>query len=215
MRDEEGRRLPHCALYREAQTALAREDWAAAVGAAQAVLSLEPTHAEAQARLHEVQQQELATWYATGQQHRDAISGRRPGGLPSGGQARGAIIRTWRRLPRPNANWRGCGTRRRGLRIAALYREAQTALAKEDWAVAAEQLQAVLRLEPTHAEAQARLHEVRQQQELATWYATGQQHYDAASGRRPWRTSVGCRSTGAIIRTWRRCLPPPNANWRG
>ena len=37
----------------------------------------------------------------------------------------------------------------------------------------------MLSLEPTHAEAQARLHEVRQQQELATWYATGQQHYDA------------------------------------
>ena len=36
----------------------------------------------------------------------------------------------------------------------------------------------MLTLEPTHAEAQARLHEVRQQQELATWYATGQQHYD-------------------------------------
>ena len=66
----------------------------------------------------------------------------------------------------------------RRLRIAALYREAQTALAGEDWTAAAEQLQAVLTLEPTHAEAQARLHEV-QQQELATWYATGQQHYDA------------------------------------
>ena len=37
----------------------------------------------------------------------------------------------------------------------------------------------MLSLEPTHAEAQARLAEVRQQQELATWYATGQQHYDA------------------------------------
>jgi hypothetical protein len=68
---------------------------------------------------------------------------------------------------------------RRVLRIAVLYREAQTALAREDWTAATEQLQAVLSLEPTHAEAQARLHEVRQQQELATWYATGQQHYDA------------------------------------
>src|SRR5262249_57511280 len=47
------------------------------------------------------------------------------------------------------------------------------------WTVAREQLQAGLRLEPTHAEAQARLHEDREQQELARWYATGQQHYDA------------------------------------
>src|SRR5438067_8512156 len=67
----------------------------------------------------------------------------------------------------------------RRARSAALYREAQTALAGEEWAAAIEQLQALLRLEPTHAEAQARLAEARQQQELATWYATGQQHYDA------------------------------------
>ena len=168
-------------------------------------------------RLREVrQQQELAVVC-----HGPAALRRRPvaggaGGLPSGAGARGnykdveALLATAQReLARVRDE------ERRALRIAALYREAQTALAKEDWTAATEQLQAVLRLEPTHAEAQARLHEVRQQQELATWYATGQQHYDAASGRRRWRTSVGCRSTGAIIRTWRRCLPPPNANWRG
>src|SRR5678815_606045 len=74
---------------------------------------------------------------------------------------------------------RGRDEEQRRLRIAALYREAQTALAGEEWTVAIEQLQALLRLEPTHAEAQARLAEARQQQELATWYATGQQHYDA------------------------------------
>ena len=181
-RDEERRRLRLAALYREAQTALAREDWAVAAEQLQAVLSLEPTHAEAQARLHEVrQQQELATWYATGQQHYDA------------GQWQ-AALEDFRRVRKRGGNYkdvetlmataqrelaRGRDEERRRLRLAALYREAQTALAKEDWAVAAEQLQAVLSLEPTHAEAQARLHEVRQQQELATWYATGQQYCDA------------------------------------
>ena len=61
------------------------------------MLSLEPTHAEAQARLHEVQQQELATWYTTGQQHYDA--GQWQAALEDFRrvQARGAIIRTWRR----------------------------------------------------------------------------------------------------------------------
>src|SRR5262249_56983354 len=68
---------------------------------------------------------------------------------------------------------------RRGLSSAALHRAALSGLAREDWTAATEQLQAVLTLEPTHTEAQARLHEVRQQQELATWYATGQQHCDA------------------------------------
>jgi outer membrane protein assembly factor BamD (BamD/ComL family)/Tol biopolymer transport system component len=182
VRDEEERRLRSAALYREAQTALAREEWTAATEQLQAVLNLEPTHAEAQIRLHEVrQQQELATWYATGQQHYDA------------GQWQ-AALEDFRRVQARGGNYKEVETliataqhelarvhdeERRRLRIAALYREAQTALAGEEWAAAVEKLQAVLRLEPTHAEAQARLREVRQQQELATWYATGQQHYDA------------------------------------
>ena len=180
--NEERRELRIAALYREAQTALAKEDWAAATEQLQAVLRLEPTHAEAQARLHEVrQQQELATWYATGQQHYDA------------GQWQ-AALEDFRRVQARGGNYKDVETliataqreltrvrdeERRELRIAALYREAQTALAGEEWAAAVEKLQAVLRLEPTHAEAQARLREVRQQQELAAWYATGRQHYDA------------------------------------
>ena len=91
---------------------------------------------------------------------------------------------------------RGRDEEQRRLRIAALYREAQTALAGEDWTVAIEQLQAVLTLEPTHAEAQARLAEVRQQQELATWYATGQQHYTA--GR--WSEAPGVLPAGTGAR---------------
>ena len=182
------------------------------------MLSLEPTHAEAQARLHEVrQQQELATWYATGQQHYDA------------GQWQ-AALEDFRRVQEHGGNYKDVEAllataqrelarvrdeEQRRLSSAALYREAQTALAREDWTAATEQLQAVLTLEPTHAEAQARLHEVRQQQELATWYATASSTTTPASGRRPWRTSGGCRRAGAIIRTWRRCWPRPNANWRG
>ena len=182
MASEERRRIRIAALYREAQTALAREEWAVATEQLQAVLHLEPTHAEAQARLHEVrQQQELATWYATGQQHYAA------------GQWQ-AALEAFRRVQERGGNYKDVETllataqrelarvrdeERRRAQSAALYREAQTALASEDWAAATEQLQAVLRLEPTHAEAQDRLHEVRQQQELATWYATGQQHYAA------------------------------------
>ena len=74
------------------------------------MLSLEPTHAEAQARLHEVrQQQELATWYATGQQHYDATVAGGPGGLPAGAGARGNYKDVETLLPPPNANWRGAG----------------------------------------------------------------------------------------------------------
>ena len=54
----------------------------------------------------------------------------------------------------------------------------------------------MLRLEPTHAEAQARLHEVRQQQELARGMPRASSTTMPASGRRPWRPSVGCESAG-------------------
>src|SRR5438034_1197270 len=72
-----------------------------------------------------------------------------------------------------------CDDERRVLRIAALYREAQTALAREEWAVATEQLQAVLSLEPTHAEAQDRLDRESVEQGQAAGYGRGQQHYEA------------------------------------
>ena len=94
VRDEERRRhrVPRCIAR---QTALAREEWAAAMEQLQAVLRLEPTHAEAQARLHEVrQQQELAR----GMRHGPAalrcwpVAGG-PGGLPSGAKARGVTTR--------------------------------------------------------------------------------------------------------------------------
>src|SRR4029450_8910095 len=72
---------------------------------------------------------------------------------------------------------------RRLAQRGALHRGAQTARAGEDGTAATEQLQAVLSLEPTHAEAQDRLYEVRQQQELATWYATGPQDCAACPGQ--------------------------------
>ena len=56
----------------------------------------------------------------------------------------------------------------------------------------------MLTLEPTHAEAQARLHEVRQQQELATWYATGQQHYDASQWQEAPEAFRRCRRGGQL-----------------
>ncbi|MGI0026147.1 MAG: CHAT domain-containing protein, partial [Nitrososphaera sp.] len=51
--------------------------------------------------------------------------------------------------------------------IDDLYREAQKAVTKEDWAVAIEKLQALLAIDPINAEAQPLLKKVRQRQELA------------------------------------------------
>ena len=56
---------------------------------------------------------------------------------------------------------------RKSTQVAALYREAQTAMAGEDWATAIDKLQTVLALDPAHAEATARLDQARQQQARA------------------------------------------------
>jgi tetratricopeptide (TPR) repeat protein len=67
--------------------------------------------------------------------------------------------------------------------IAALFREAQAAMTGEDWAVSSAKLQALLALDPTHAEAAAMLSRARQQQELISLYTKGREHYDAGHWR--------------------------------
>jgi len=57
---------------------------------------------------------------------------------------------------------------RKSAQVAALYREAQVAIAGEDWATAIEILQAVLALDPAHGEAMARLSQAQRQQKMAT-----------------------------------------------
>ena len=62
------------------------------------------------------------------------------------------------------------------------YGVAQEALAKEDWAVAVEQLENVLRLDPSHSEARAELTRARGEQ-LAGYYAVGIAHMRAQRWR--------------------------------
>ncbi len=54
---------------------------------------------------------------------------------------------------------------RKASRIAALYDEAEAAMAEEDWTAAIKKLNDVLSRDPTHAEAKAMLNQARQQQE--------------------------------------------------
>jgi sugar lactone lactonase YvrE len=75
---------------------------------------------------------------------------------------------------------------RRRARIADLERGAQEALASEDWTTAIARLQALLEVDPAHAEASADLSRARQQQELATLYASGRKHVEA----RRWREAL-------------------------
>jgi len=71
--DEERRRAQIATLYREAQTAMAGGDWAAALEKLQALLTMDPAHTEAAARLSQArQQQNLATLYSRGRKHYEA-----------------------------------------------------------------------------------------------------------------------------------------------
>ncbi len=69
---------------------------------------------------------------------------------------------------------------------STLYAEALAAMAVEDWATAAEKLQAVLAQNPDHGEAAARLKQVQQEQDLSALYARGVKNYKV--GR--WRETI-------------------------
>ena len=75
---------------------------------------------------------------------------------------------------------------RQKAQIATLYRTAQSAVAADDLATAAEKLQRLLALDSAHGEAIALLQSVRQRQELPDLYSRGCEHYDA--GR--WRVAM-------------------------
>jgi hypothetical protein len=67
-----------------------------------------------------------------------------------------------------------------------LYRDAQAAVAAENWAAAIEKLQALLTLDPAHPEATALLGRARTRQDLAALYKKGRDEYEA----RHWREAL-------------------------
>jgi len=72
---------------------------------------------------------------------------------------------------------------RRTAQVTAIYREAQAAMAREDWATAIERLQALMPLEPGNAEAAAKVSQARKMQELESLYTTGRSQYEAGRWR--------------------------------
>lgn len=61
----------------------------------------------------------------------------------------------------------------KGTQVRSLYQAAQEAMAKEDWTSAAETLEAVLQLDPTHSQSLTDLDHVRRQEYLASLYEEG------------------------------------------
>lgn len=161
--EEERRQAQANLLYHQAQSAMEGQEWGPAAERLQAVLDLTPQHAEAQAALQRVnREQELATLVAEGQKQYEA------------GRYREALdcLRRVRNLQDDYEGVNGLiatvesalDAKRRQESIAALYGEAQAALARQDWSTAIDKLQAVLDLEPGHAMAAAQLARAREQQ---------------------------------------------------
>ncbi len=127
------------------------------------------------------QQQELAALYLQGRKHYEA--GRWH-----------AALECFRQVQALGGNYKSTdivvatiekriAERQRKAQIAALYREAQVALVREDWATAIVKLQAVLDLEPGHKQAVSKLGQAWQQEKLAALYTQGRKHYEAGRWR--------------------------------
>lgn len=161
-------------LYRDAQDAITREDWASAAGKLEAVLRLDPMHSESRAALEEVRRQEyLAASYAVGTtavrqgQWREALETLRP--LR---EAAGQYKEIDELIALAGAQLEKEGAER-------LYREAVEAVEREEWATAAEKFQEVLNINPSHVEAQVGLNNALQRKELTELYAAGLAHLEA------------------------------------
>jgi len=180
--DEERRETKIAALYREAKTAMAEEDWRTAIEMLQEVLKLKPAYAEAKARLKQArEEQELADLYAQSLEHYKA-------------EYWFQALDCLRRVQNLRANYkevddliaaveRARDEQDRRNKVTVLLLETKEPIAKEDWQTAIEKYQTVLNLEPNHVEANAGLMQARREQELADLYAQGQTYYEA--GRLP------------------------------
>jgi tetratricopeptide (TPR) repeat protein len=161
-------------LIREAKTAIASEDWQSAIEKSNEVLALDLTHVEARTILRQLpQEQELARLYAQGMERYEARRWR---------EALDCFLRVQEiriNFKNVNALVAAINEEIRQDRIAALLSVAKEAVVKEDWGIAVEKYQAVLDLEPTHAQAKAGKNQARQEQKLPDLYAQGQAHYKA------------------------------------
>ena len=180
--------------YRAAQEAIAKEDWAAAVGELEAVLKLDPTHAESQSKLnYTLRQKELAELYAAGLVYLRE-------------KRRREALKTFQEVLRIDSGYKNIAdltaevnTELAKEEAAQFYSEALNTMNREDWDTAVKQLGEVLRLNPTHAEAQAALNHSGKQKELAELYKSGITAFQARRWREALKSFRRVRSqTGTI-----------------
>jgi len=183
------KQLQLSSLLAAARTAEAAGDMQLAVDKLNQLLGIDPTHAEAGARLREIsRQRQLANMYTAARAAYDEGRWREAVDVL---KKIVAIDRTYkdvdallglaeRALARANEG----DTRRR--RASELRRAATSAVDKERWDEAVEHWQTLAALEPENETARTRLAEARRQQELSALYLSARAHYD----KRNWREAL-------------------------
>ncbi len=182
-------------LYHGAREALAQEDWKAAVQHLESVLMLDPAHPQAEAELnHARHHQELTVLYNVGLAH-----------LREKRWHEALVI--LREVHEIDGNYKDVvnsialvNDELQTEQAERLYREALRVADRDEWVAAVEQLEAVLELKPSHAEARRALSWVGQQRELVELYTAGRRHLQAQR----WREALkSFRRVRAIDKSFR------------
>lgn len=176
-------------LLLAARTAAQADDDAAAVEKLGQVLALEPKHADATARLHEIEKKrDLASLYGAARamyddrlwrESLDVL--RRIQAIDRGYRDVEALIAAAEREVVKAAD-----DEERRSRGEALRRAASGAVAREQWDEAIEHLRALVALDPDDQQSRGELIEARHQRDLATLYARGRAQFE----RRHWREAL-------------------------
>lgn len=155
-------------LYEEAQAACRQEDWETVVTKLQALLQVQPDHAEAQALLQQAQRrQDLTNLYDSGLVHfqagrwRDALAE-----LEHVQELDGAYKDVARLVAEAREQIIEA-------RINALLQEADAAAVNEVWDGAIRKLEEILSVKPEYAQAEQKLRAAQRQQQLAMLYEVG------------------------------------------
>jgi outer membrane protein assembly factor BamD (BamD/ComL family) len=151
-------------LSQQALAALEKADWPTAIARYEALLALHPDDRVFANQFDEAKrQQSLAERYAAGLAHLDA--GRWSDAVTVLGSL-SALVPGYKDVDTLSAEARRqlgllTAQRKREQELSRLYADALAAIDKQDWQSATSKLQDVLKLDPAHAEAAARLEEVR------------------------------------------------------
>jgi outer membrane protein assembly factor BamD (BamD/ComL family) len=173
----------------EAEIAMANEDWSTAIEKQQAILVLIPNDQGTIFRLSSARcQREMFLLYESGKQHYEA------------GRYREAL-NEFDQIQQKESDYRDVNQlvalvqsdlkkeeAERQAKIAKHYSDALAAIDKEEWAVAMNELQTYLALNPDHIAAAEILSYVRQEQEFSNLYDKGQDHYNAER----WDEALSC-----------------------